>query len=693
MMNDRFDLNGIFESDRERKRSKSQHHRRITLREYLELVVQDPAIAQNSHARLVEIIEDAGVSEIPEEERGLFIAEGDEVTKRYNLFAQELFGIEAPTSQFVSIIKAGAKGLSTGKQIILFVGPTGSGKSSFVRILMRALEKYDKRPVFMIQGCPRFEEPLHLLPRYMREQVALKPEECPEYPNCKNKHLHLGIKIEGDLDPPCRARLMNEFTKENGSVEWWNFPVETFNFSITSRRGIGSFEPTEEKNQDIGVLVGRENLQITTTEGYNHPNAFDLSGDLQVANRGIFEGRELIKSPEEFMWIFISVAEEKEIKVHGSNFPHMSIDTVVVGHTNLTEYKKFASNKANEALHDRIYVIPFPYPLRVKDEIKVYRKLIEQESAFRKVSSCHIAPGSLEIAATFAVLTRLRQESKFNIDPLTKAKIINGELPFEIVDDDKPIDVQAIIKEGQEEPDISKRDGMFGMSSRDVLAAINIELVKNENGCLTPLTVIRALKNVFDHRMGYSAEEIERFRSILSEEDESIMGEYKRFVVESVKKAFLRSYRDLAEKLFNKYIENAELFRDRHRRFIRGGTSQPKDKLGAPKEADIKFLESIERFMDIDSEEAPVFRGEILELRSKIKDFSYHTYPPLARAIDERLLADNKASLSLVLSADKPKGEEEKKRAQDLFDGLSEAGFCDVCAREVIEEAAKFLSE
>lgn len=678
------DLNDVIRKDAELKRSKKADEKQLTFREYLGLLKEDPLIAQNSPARLLETVLGYGMTDIPPEERWS-IDDGEPVAVRYNLFAERLFGVDKPNFQVVKYLKAGANRLSTGKQILLLVGPTASGKSTFVNILKKALENYNSRQVFAIDGCPMLEEPLHLLPRHLRQEFEKE----------------LNLRIEGDLCPVCRHKLKEEFTDKDGAVRWHEVPVKTFTFSIQGTRGIGSFEPSDEKSQDVTELVGRENPAISMSPKYgpSHPLAYSLTGELEKANRGICEGRELIKADEKILWTFISVAEEKEVKVQGSNFPHLHIDTVVIGHTNLTEYKKFSTRQENEALHDRIFVVQWPYPLEIKEEVRVYKKLIEQESDFGRLSKSHIAPGSLELAALFAVLTRL-VSSQMGIDVLTKAKIYNGDRALtEIRDKDKkPIDTRELREEGQASDDIMKREGMFGLSSRDVLSAINTALVKKNNGCLTPLTVIRALRDLFDHRMGYSPEEIKRFRELLSAgEGGSVITEFREFCIRSVSKAFMKAYADLARDLFNRYVNEVGFYREQKRKHVRGHVDIVREDLsGKPKEPDVKLMRSIEEQVPIAESEADIFRGEILEYKASNPNFGYDTYTPLARAVEEKLLADSREMLTTVLASDKPKDGVARKRADDLFSELTRAdgpGFCEICSKEVVEKTAEFLSE
>lgn len=692
-------LKNILEEDASRKRDKKRQRREITLREYLELLEKDPKIAQLSSARLWEIIESHGVIVIPEEDIWMGVEVG------YELFRKELFGVDKPIYQSVEHIKVGHARGSTGKYILILVGPPGAGKSTFVKILAKALENYNNRPVFKIKGCPKSEEPLHLIPRYMREYVSQQKKDCPE---CRDsatpKHLHLGIRVEGDLCPVCRDLLEKKYTDDDGAVRWSEVPLETFTFSIQGRRGIGSFEPSNEISSDTTALSGRENIGITSNPkfGHKHPLAFEISGEIPAGERGIVEGREITSSDPKVLRIFFSVAEEKELKIEGSFFPHLSVDTMVIGHTNLTAFKEFSGNKKYEGLHDRFIVVPFNYPLKIKDEVKLYRKLIEKESDFIKLQKCHIAPGALELAALFAILTRLNPSQK-GIDALTKAKIYNGErILMEIRDKNhKPIDIRELMEEGQSSADIAKREGMFGVSSRTILTALNSALAKEaheSNGCLTPLKAIMALREVFDHRMGFSAEEIGRFKELLSaSEGGTVIAEYEEFVVNAVQRAFLKAYADLCRQLFEDYVNEARFHRNQKRQYFRDPTDVVREKrTGKPKEPNLRLLREIEEQIPVSESEADKFRGEVLECVSGSAEFSYDSYSSstLARAVEKKLLHDSKDMLKTVLAIHAPKDEEAKKRANDLFSELTgPSGCCPICAKEMIEQADEFLNK
>ena len=684
----------VFDLDAERKRKDSSRKKVIPFQEYLELLRKEPRIAQTASARLHEMVLGRGMETVPDFERWLGVG------KRYPMFSDVLYGVEKPVADFVEYLGTGAAGLSTGKQPVVFVGPPVNGKSSAVSIIKRGLEEIHTRPTYFIKGCPKHEEPLHLLPRHLRPKFEAE----------------LGVRIEGDLCPHCRHHLLEAGLKDDsgeivkyrggdGVIYWWDFPVELMSFSRQGSRGIGSFEPSDEKSQDVSELVGGEVIGISQNPkfGPTHPYAWDLNGEIEHGERGVVEAREIFKKgmDERILWVFINVAEEKELKVQGSSLPHISVDTVTIGHCNLEGYKAFSADAGQEGLHNRFYVIQFPYPLRVKDEIRVYRKLVEQESDYRELYDCHIAPEAFELAAIFAIQTRLKT-SNMGISLLDKMKAYNGEkVLVELKDKDQnPLDLRALIEEGQADDDIAKREGRFGVSSRDVLAALNTAIVRvGDQGCLTALTVIRSLRDVFDHRMGYSPEEVTKFRELLSAgEGGGVMAEYKEFVLKSVSRAFLHAYDDLARDLFRQYLEGANFVRRQGRKFVRGEMSDVErdDLTGKPKDVDSvkKFLRSIEQHIGgIDESSADIFQGEILELMGSDPNFGYDSYPPLRQAVEKKLLSDAQATLKLVLDPNRPKDEEARKRTGDLYEELEKSGHCDVCAAEIVKNAAEFLSE
>lgn len=115
---------------------------------------------------------------------------------------------------------------------------------------------------------------------------------------------------------------------------------------------------------------------------------------------------------------------------------------------------------------------------------------------------------------------------------------------------------------------------------------------------------------------------------------------------------------------------------------------------GERKDPDERFIRSIEEVIGVTENRKDQFRQEVLVYKATEEGFDFETYEPLQEAVEKKLLHQMKDTLSLVVSKDRPKGGEERARAQDLYETLiRERGFCQVCAQEFIEDAARFLSQ
>src|SRR5690606_20691333 len=110
------------------------------------------------------------------------------------------------------------------------------------------------------------------------------------------------------------------------------------------------------------------------------------------------------------------------------------------------------NNKNNEAFLDRVYIVKVPYCLRVSEEVKIYRKLLQSSS----LSQAQCAPDTLRMLAKFIILSRLKEPENSNI--YSKMRIYDGESL-------KDTDPKA--KSIQEYRDSAGVDeGMTGLSTR-----------------------------------------------------------------------------------------------------------------------------------------------------------------------------------------------------------------------------------
>ncbi|ABN52437.1 MAG TPA: serine protein kinase [Hungateiclostridium thermocellum] len=638
---ERLDFSSIIRKDREEHKSKKFEG---TFLEYLEIVKENPEITMLAHQRMYKLITEPGVTVIRTEENPrLRRIYGNDIIKKYKFFEDEFFGIDKTIMKIVRYFHSAAMAGEEARQVLYLVGPVGAGKSSLMEALKRALEM--SPPIYALKGCPMREEPLHLVPKHLRKEF----EEI------------LNVRIEGDLCPICRYRLKNEY---NGEYE--RFPVETVDFSIRSRKGIGVVPPVDPNNQDTSVLIGSVDISKIDLYPEDDPRVLSLNGAFNVGNRGIVEFIEVFKNETEYLHTMITATQEKSIPSPGKG-SMIYFDGIILAHSNEAEWNKFKSDHTNEAILDRIVKIEVPYCLELNEEIKIYEKIL-RKSKF----DAHIAPHTIEIAAMFAILTRLAPSNK--VDPMTKLKIYNGE---EIIE--KGMTKKVDIFELKEE---APREGMTGISTRFIMKVLDTTLSESEHNCINPISVMETLVKSIKE-LSISEEERERYLRFVQD---SIRKEYNKILEREITKAFIHGYKEQAESLFNNYLDHAEAFVNK---------SKIKDRnTGEELEPDEKFLRSIEEQIGITDTAAKGFRADVTAymfyvLRNGGK-LDYTSYEPLKEAIEKKLTSSVR-ELSRVITQAKVRDKEQSEKYDTMVQEMKNNGYCDHCCNVILKYAANNL--
>jgi serine protein kinase len=605
---------------------------------YLDLVLANPSLSQLSHARIYQMILAAGVDE---HVRG---------RRRYTFFDKELFGLDTTLAHLVEdYFRPASRRLDVRKRILLLVGPVGGGKSTLVNLLKRGLEEYSKSDagaLYVIDGCPMHEEPLHLLPKDMREDLFKET----------------GLYVEGGLCPWCRWQL-----KEIYQGKFEEVKVRRVVFSEENRVGVGTFKPKDPKSQDVADLTGSVNLNALVTYGQEaDPRAYNFDGELNISNRGLLEMVEMLKNEKQFLYELNTVAGEQLIKA--GRFAEIYVDVVPIGHTNEFEFNSYFSNKENEAMIDRMFVVTVPYNLRVDAEQEIYRKLVAQ-SDLRDV---HVAPYTYRIVSIFAILSRLIPSKKAGVGLMTKLRLYAGE----DVGDFKQKDVKELREEYQHE-------GMEGVSPRFVITRLSAAIVKDGTTCLNPIDALRALRDGV-HEIAHGDEERKRLLGFIDEARK----EYDETAKKEVQKAFVYSYDEAAHTLLNNYLDNVEGFCN---------STKLKDPITDEEMApDEKLMRSIEEQIGVTENAKKEFRDGILKsvgvLARKGKQFTFESDERLKQAIEKKLFADLRDVVKITTSSRTPDAEQ-LKRINSVVERLTQnEGYCTVCANELVKYVGALLS-
>jgi serine protein kinase len=600
--------------------------------EYLDLAASDPKIARNAFERVYDMIQSYGGEsyEVAREKR-----------VHYKFFddpedhgADAVFGLDEALQQLVNAFKSAAQGYGIEKRVLLLHGPVGSSKSTIARLLKKGLERYsqtDQGALYTLgwadlddrntaHWCPMHEEPLHLVPERFRGEIAARLNDGRSASDYR-------VKIRGELCPFCRHVYAERLKKYDG--DWTrviqDVRVKRLILSEKDRLGIGTFQPKDEKNQDSTELTGDINYRKIAEFGSDSdPRAFNFDGEFNVANRGIIEFVEVLKLDVAFLYDLLGASQEHKVKP--KKFAQTDIDEVILGHTNEPEYRRLQNNEFMEALRDRTVKIDIPYVTRLADEIKIYEKDYNKE----KVRGKHIAPHTIEMAAMWAILTRLEEPKNASLSLLQKLKLYNGKtLPGFTEDNIKELREQATM------------EGMHGISPRYVQDKLSNALVAHpDSKSINPFMVLNELEGGLKHHSLITADETKNhYRELLG----VVKQEYTNIVKNEVQRA-IAADEDALKRLCGNYIDNVKAYTQREK--VRNKFT------GMYEEPDERLMRSIEEKIDIPESRKDDFRREIMNYIGALsidgKTFDYKTNERLHRALELKLFEDQKDTIKLT---------------------------------------------
>jgi serine protein kinase len=643
--------------------------------EYLEIVAHNPKVARSAYRRLYDMILSYGTVEY---------TRNRETIVHYKFFddpfdngRDAVYGLDKPLMQLLQIFESAARRYGTEKRVLLLHGPVGSSKSTIVRLLKKGLEAYsrtDDGALYALSwvdipdeerlDCPMHEDPLQLIPPEFRGTVLARLNE--DHP--PKDH----VVIEGELCPACRfvyRRLMEQYQGDWTQVVD-HVRVRRLLLSEKDRVGIGTFQPKDEKNQDSTELTGDINYRKIAEYGSDSdPRAFNFDGELNIANRGLVEFIEILKLDVAFLYDLLTASQEHKIKP--KKFAQTDIDEVIVGHTNEPEYRKLLNNEYMEALRDRTVKIDVPYVTRFSDEIRIYKRDFENGHVIGQ----HIAPHTIEMAALWAVLTRLREPKRAGLTLLQKLKLYDGKSIPGFTEDS--------VRELQDE---AEREGMEGISPRYIQDKISNALVGDAiEGCLNPFIVMRELElGLKHHSLITSEEQRARYRELLA----VVREEYDEIVKTEVQRAITADEAAISRLAAN-YIDNLKAYTQHER--VRNRYT------GEDEEPDERLMRSIEEKIGITESRKDDFRREIMNYIAALSldggVFRWDSNERLRKALELKLFEDQKDTIKLTTLVSSVVDQDTQEKIDVVKARLIDHyGYCDICATDVLNYVASIFA-
>jgi len=617
----------------------------MSLTEYLEGCKKDPTMYASAPERLLAAIGEPEIIDTARDPRlaRIFM---NRTIKVYPAFA-EFYGMEETIERIVGYLRHAAQGLEERKQILYLLGPVGGGKSSLAERLKALMED---QPIYVLKAgdqlSPVFESPLGL---FNPTEMGAAIEERYGIPR---------RRLTGLMSPWAIKRL-DEFDGDIGK-----FKVVKVRPSRLRQIGIAKTEPGDENNQDISSLVGKVDIRKLELYPQNDPDAYSYSGGLCRANQGMLEFVEMFKAPIKMLHPLLTATQEGNY-IGTENIGALPFQGIIMAHSNEAEWQSFKNNRNNEAFIDRICVIKVPYCLRVTEEQKIYEKLISTS----ELSKSPCAPSTLEMLARFTVLSRLREHENSNL--YSKMRVYDGESI-------KETDPKA--KTMQEYKDAAGVDeGMNGISTRFAFKVLASTFNYDTSEISAdPVHLLYVLEQAI-RREQFPEDTEKRYIEFIKAE---LAPRYAEFIGNEIQKAYLESYHDYGQNLFDRYVDYADAWIE-DQDFKDPDTGQLLNRELLNQE-----LSKIEKPAGIANPKD--FRNEVVKfaLRTRAansgKNPSWTSYEKLRDVIEKRMFSQVEDLLPVISFGSKKDNETEKKH-DEFVNRMVARGYTERQVRRLVE--------
>jgi serine protein kinase len=617
----------------------------MSLRDYLLACRDDPLLYATPAERMVKAI---GEPELYDTSRDPRLARifFNRTIRRYMAF-EGFYGMEDTIERIVSYFRHSAQGLEEKRQVLYLLGPVGGGKSSLAERLKDLMETY---PIYVLKAgneiSPVFESPLGLF-----QSNELKELLADKYGIEKRR-------LTGLMSPWAVKRL-DEFS---GDIS--KFEVVRIYPSKLRQVAIAKTEPGDENNQDISALVGKVDIRKLEHFSQDDTDAYSYSGGLCRANQGLLEFVEMFKAPIKVLHPLLTATQEGNY-IGTESLGPIPFSGVILAHSNESEWLQFRANKNNEAFLDRISVIKVPYCLRVTEERLIYEKLV----ANSELASAPCAPETLDLLARFSVLTRLKEHENSNL--YSKLRVYDGE---------KLKDTDPKAKSHQEYRDAAGIDeGMDGVSTRFAYKVLSETFnFDTDEVAADPVHLMYVLENSI-RREQYPEEQEKKYLDFIKSD---LSARYAEFIGKEIQKAYLESYGEYGQNLFDRYISYADAWIE-DQDFKDPDTGQLLDRATLDAE-----LSKIEKPAGIANPKD--FRNEVVKfaLRARAanagKNPAWTSYEKLRNVIEKRMFSQVEDLLP-VISFDSKKDSDTEKKHENFVSRMEERGYTPRQVRRLVE--------
>ncbi len=623
----------------------SQKETEMSLEDYLKACSREPLAYANAPERMLAAIGEPEMVDTAHDSRlgRIFM---NRTIRIYPAFA-DFYGMEETIERIVGYFRHAAQGLEERKQVLYLLGPVGGGKSSLAERLKLLMEKL---PIYVLKAgkdiSPVFESPLGLFDPAKMGDTVEKTYKIPKR------------RLTG-LASPWAVKRLDEF---GGDLS--KFSVVRILPSRLRQICIAKTEPGDENNQDISSLVGKVDIRRLEFFSQADADAYAFSGGLNRTTQGILEFVEMFKAPIKMLHPLLTATQEMNY-IGSENIGAIPYQGIILAHSNEAEWQTFKNNRNNEAFIDRICVIKVPYCLRSTEERRIYEKLL----ASSELSQAPCAPSTLEMLAQFCVLSRLKPHESSNL--FSKMRAYDGESL-------KDSDPRA--KTVQEYRDAAGVDeGMEGLSTRFAFKVLsNTFNFDTQEISADPVHLMYVLEQALKREQFPDEQEKKLIAFIKAE----LAPRYAEFIGNEIQKAYLKSYGDYGQNLFDRYLSYADAWIE-DQDYKDPDTGQMMDREILNQE-----LSKIEKPAGIANPKD--FRNEVVKfsLRARAanngKNPAWTSYEKLREVIEKRMFSQVEDLLPVISFGSKRNSDTEKKHS-DFLERMVSRGYTPRQVRRLVE--------
>lgn len=629
----------------------------VPIQDYLDQCKTDPSCYATAAQRLLKAIGDPVVVNTGRsgDARQARLFQNTTI-KTFPAFA-DFHGIEGAVEDLYNFLISASQGLEESKQILYFLGPVGSAKSSLAERLKDLMEQ---EPIYVL-AVPRKGKKGEVV----AGQFDLSPlYESPLglFPKSDAKELESSFGIPSRLITgicsPWATKRLEEF--DGDATKFW---VAKMHPSRLRGIGIAKTEPGDENNQDISALVGKVDVRKLEEFAINDPDAYSYSGGLCTASQGLLEFVEMFKAPIKTLHPLLTATQEQNF-VGTETIGAMPFRGIIIAHSNEAEWDKFRGDRRNEAFLDRVKIVKVRYNLRLTEEQRIYAKLL----AGSALKDLPVAPFSLELLARVVVASRLKASAAMP-NPEFKLRLYDGQdLRSEVPN---ATTLYALLEEAG--PD----EGMGGISTRAAFKIISRAANSGDEIGLDPVELLNVTKQELALAMGSEAKPHIDF----------LDGQIKTWLAprigDMIRESLLENYDDFAKHRFERYFDQVNVWLDPNT----GVYQDPDTKLMVEKPELEKRLVEIESAAKISN--AKDFRGEFhrfvmnYRVANKGELPPWNAYEPMKRVM--KALVEKQTAELLQLISFEPKGDSEKdEKHANFLKRMTDRGFTPIQVRRVV---------